>query len=31
MLDALLAAVQDFAGDDVPQFDDITLVIVARQ
>ncbi len=31
ILDALLAAVQDFAGDDVPQFDDITLVIVARQ
>jgi sigma-B regulation protein RsbU (phosphoserine phosphatase) len=31
ILDALLAAVQDFAGDDEPQFDDITLVVVARQ
>jgi serine phosphatase RsbU (regulator of sigma subunit) len=31
VLDALLAAVQDFAGEDEPQFDDITLVVVARQ
>jgi serine phosphatase RsbU (regulator of sigma subunit) len=31
ILDALLAAVQDFAGEDEPQFDDITLVVVARQ
>jgi serine phosphatase RsbU (regulator of sigma subunit) len=31
ILDALLAAVQRFAGEDEPQFDDITLVVAARQ